>query len=326
MNDAPVADVEFDADASNMLDAYIAEQQIPVAVHQRVWSRVQSDVVAPVPSAAGGWLRRGAMAGGLVAAALALWWMGGQVLTSADTREPANQAGYDVISPSQSGTAERRGGAQATAPEAKFRTTGSSRSAGPGVAPLERIVGHDTTAAEGSLPSDGVLPGAQLDPAAPEGVRADAPQPTEAEPMVNPDAAAGASEPDTAPTDHDSDSQARSSHRRSGRTHRGGSTRGGSTPHTNDPGVGSTLADENRLLGRARAALIDDQPRRALARLATHAKRYPEGVLAQERRALRAVALCEAGQRDKGAAAARAFLAAHPGAALAPRVRTTCLE
>lgn len=92
------------------------------------------------------------------------------------------------------------------------------------------------------------------------------------------------------------------------------------------PALGSTLAAENRLLARARAALIDEQPERALTLLGEHAQRFPQGVLAEERQALRAVALCEAGRTTEGQLAARAFLREHPQATLAERVRGTCLE
>jgi hypothetical protein len=92
------------------------------------------------------------------------------------------------------------------------------------------------------------------------------------------------------------------------------------------PTPGGTLAEENRLLARARAALIDDRPEQALARLDEHARRFPDGILSEERQALRAVALCEAGRDAEGDAAAEAFLREHPQAALAQRVRSTCLE
>jgi hypothetical protein len=92
------------------------------------------------------------------------------------------------------------------------------------------------------------------------------------------------------------------------------------------PAPGSTLAEENRLLARARAALLDADPGQALARLDEHARRFPDGVLSEERQALRAVALCEAGRDADGHAAAKAFLREHPQAALAERVRGACLE
>jgi len=87
-----------------------------------------------------------------------------------------------------------------------------------------------------------------------------------------------------------------------------------------------TLAEENRLLAKARKALLDEQPQRALTVLADHARRFADGVLTEERKALHAVALCEAGRSEDGAAAARSFLRAHPRAALAQRVRSACLR
>ena len=91
-----------------------------------------------------------------------------------------------------------------------------------------------------------------------------------------------------------------------------------------DPG--DDLAEENRLLGRARRALIDEQPARALAQLDEHEQRFPRGVLTEERQALRAIALCEVGREVEGTAAARLFLREHPQAALSHRVRGACLE
>lgn len=102
--------------------------------------------------------------------------------------------------------------------------------------------------------------------------------------------------------------------------------RPGSTEEPPAPRPGDDLAEENRILGQARRALIDERPERALARLADHERRFPTGVLTEERKALRAVALCEAGRSAEGRAAARLFLREHPRAALAHRVRSSCLE
>lgn len=96
-------------------------------------------------------------------------------------------------------------------------------------------------------------------------------------------------------------------------------------PDPQPPTQGSTLAEENRLLAQARAALLDHRPERALQRLDEHARRFPSGMLSEERQALRAVALCEAGRELEGKAQARTFLLAHPQAALAQRVRSACL-
>ncbi len=104
------------------------------------------------------------------------------------------------------------------------------------------------------------------------------------------------------------------------------STRRSPTPAPKAPASVDTLAEENRLLAKARKALLDEQPERALTLLADHARRFAGGILVEERKALRAVALCDAGRNDDGAAAARAFLRAHPKAALAQRVRSACLR
>ncbi len=297
MNDAP--DADLDADALGMLDAFVAHEQLPPAINERVWARLQSDVaagVAPIRSGRSGrWLRRGVMVAGLAAAAVALWWMGGRVLTMADLRDPGSQAGYDAVSPNRAGTAQPREPSQAVS-----QREASTKPQGPGIAPLEDIVPSAAPGEAGDAaphPPPPIVDETVEDEAAATVAEADPPEPD--------DSATSATTPKTRP---------RSGQRR------------GRTPTPSEPEVGRTLADENRLLGLARTALIRDQPERALARLATHAKRFPDGVLAQERQALRAVALCEAGHHDRGAAAARSFLAAHPGAALASRVRSTCLE
>jgi hypothetical protein len=86
----------------------------------------------------------------------------------------------------------------------------------------------------------------------------------------------------------------------------------------------STLLDELRLVRRAWSALRDHQGDAALAALDEHAARFPDGELAPERLAARAVALCEIGRADEGARAAAAFLAAHPRSPHASRVRGAC--
>jgi len=74
-----------------------------------------------------------------------------------------------------------------------------------------------------------------------------------------------------------------------------------------------SLAEEMRMMARARAALAAGQPSDALAALKAHARRYPAGQMAEDRRALRARSLCAAGRNEAAAAAARAFVSAHPG-------------
>jgi hypothetical protein len=90
------------------------------------------------------------------------------------------------------------------------------------------------------------------------------------------------------------------------------------------PAPVDTLAEETRLLERARRALHASRPGDALVILDECKRRFPAGRLAPERAALRAIALCDAGRSDEGSTAADAFLAAHSGHALASRVRRAC--
>jgi hypothetical protein len=84
------------------------------------------------------------------------------------------------------------------------------------------------------------------------------------------------------------------------------------------------LAEETRLLRDADAATRAGDATRALALLAEHARRFPRGALAEERDAETVLALCAAGRTEDARAAARRFLAARPGSALAGRVRSSC--
>lgn len=98
--------------------------------------------------------------------------------------------------------------------------------------------------------------------------------------------------------------------------------------HANDDApvdaLAAALAAEVELITAAKTALDTGDPDVALARLADHARRFPDGQLASERRGYRAIALCEAGKPAAGRGEARLFLDAHPGSPLAPRVRRAC--
>ncbi|MDC0723607.1 hypothetical protein [Nannocystis bainbridge] len=83
------------------------------------------------------------------------------------------------------------------------------------------------------------------------------------------------------------------------------------------------LAQELALVRAVNDALAGGSPEQALTRLADYQQRFPGGALREEAAALRAVALCAAGRED-GAAAATAFLGAHPGSLSAERVRRAC--
>lgn len=86
----------------------------------------------------------------------------------------------------------------------------------------------------------------------------------------------------------------------------------------------SSLAAETRLLDRARRAVADGHPDEALRILSEAQTQFPRGVLGQERAALRAIALCDAGKIDLGRRAAAAFAKAHPRSALRTRVESAC--
>jgi hypothetical protein len=55
-----------------------------------------------------------------------------------------------------------------------------------------------------------------------------------------------------------------------------------------------------------------------------HARRFPRGALASERRGLRILALCELGDVAGARRDAAAFLASHPPTGLAERVERSC--
>ena len=84
------------------------------------------------------------------------------------------------------------------------------------------------------------------------------------------------------------------------------------------------LTAETRLIGNANAALQAGDAARALSLLDEHARRFPGGVLAEERDAERVLALCAAGRTSDARARAERFLRERPKSALAPKVRTSC--
>lgn len=92
---------------------------------------------------------------------------------------------------------------------------------------------------------------------------------------------------------------------------------------TSDPPA-SDLAEETRLLARARARLRAGSPKDALAALSEHASRFPEGQLTEDRMVLRAQALCESGEKAAGRTAAASLRKAFPGSSHLPRVDRAC--
>jgi hypothetical protein len=83
----------------------------------------------------------------------------------------------------------------------------------------------------------------------------------------------------------------------------------------------SAVADEARLVHDGVRARRAGQPACALSLLDAHARTYPEGVLAQEREAERALALADLGRIPEARLAATAFLRKHPASPLGVRLR-----
>ncbi|PCC75366.1 hypothetical protein SAMN02745121_03908 [Nannocystis exedens] len=83
------------------------------------------------------------------------------------------------------------------------------------------------------------------------------------------------------------------------------------------------LRGEQALLARGWQSLAQGDARAAARDAGEHARRWPAGVLAPERRALAAAAAC-VDDPSRGAELARAFLADHPRSPLARRVRDAC--
>lgn len=78
------------------------------------------------------------------------------------------------------------------------------------------------------------------------------------------------------------------------------------------------------MIERARKALLRHAPADAIKALREHASTFPKGAMAQERRALLAIATCESQGRDAGQTRASSFLRDHPSSSLAERVRSAC--
>ena len=85
-----------------------------------------------------------------------------------------------------------------------------------------------------------------------------------------------------------------------------------------------TLAAELSLLRRAHGYSRAGDHEAALRVLAEHRQTFPAGALGAEREAAVAIALCGAGRREEGRAAAERFSVAHPASPLRARVRSAC--
>lgn len=87
------------------------------------------------------------------------------------------------------------------------------------------------------------------------------------------------------------------------------------------PDLTAAAREESRLVGAAREALRAGDAGRALELLTDARRRFPGGVLGQERAALGIEALMQSGARAEAAESARRFLAAFPNSPHAARVR-----
>jgi hypothetical protein len=81
------------------------------------------------------------------------------------------------------------------------------------------------------------------------------------------------------------------------------------------------LADERRLLDGARAALSRGEPSQALGPLDEHTRRFPHGVLTEEREALAIQALARSGRTTEAADRASRFDKTYPTSLMMPAVK-----
>lgn len=82
--------------------------------------------------------------------------------------------------------------------------------------------------------------------------------------------------------------------------------------------------DDLALIEAAEAALRGAEPGRALALLHRHEQQFPSAPTAEERQALRVLALCAAGREVEGRGARSAFLREHPRSAYRERIEKAC--
>jgi len=85
-----------------------------------------------------------------------------------------------------------------------------------------------------------------------------------------------------------------------------------------------SVAAEVAILQRVSAALRRGDPDRALVAIAEHARRFPNGALAEERDTERIVALCALGRSEEAARARGRFERAYPASPHEARVQAAC--
>ncbi|HLK41360.1 MAG TPA: hypothetical protein VKU41_31635 [Polyangiaceae bacterium] len=94
-------------------------------------------------------------------------------------------------------------------------------------------------------------------------------------------------------------------------------------PPAPTPSAASSLAAERAILDRARASLASNDGKRALALTEDHARRYPLGLLGEEREAIAIQALVLEGRYDEARARAARFEARSPNSLFHPAVEAT---
>src|SRR5262249_48852305 len=93
---------------------------------------------------------------------------------------------------------------------------------------------------------------------------------------------------------------------------------------TPTPAQPSSLDSERAIVGAAKAAIKRGDFADALVQLGQHAARYPTGIMAEDREALRVVTLCRLGRASEAATARTKVLARWPSSMHAARVRAAC--
>jgi hypothetical protein len=90
------------------------------------------------------------------------------------------------------------------------------------------------------------------------------------------------------------------------------------------PKPANEISTEVALLSKAQAALSRGRPQEALAAIAEHARRFPRGVLAEERAATRARTLCALGRTQEAASDLKRIEKLNPTSPYLARARESC--
>jgi hypothetical protein len=94
-----------------------------------------------------------------------------------------------------------------------------------------------------------------------------------------------------------------------------------SREHPAPPSVAASLSEEIAMIDRARQALVDHDPARALRLTSEHDRRFPRGALTPESRILRVQALLAVGDRPGATQLAESMIQQNPDGAYALRAK-----